>query len=900
MDMQKVARLAEIPQPFTGPPEFVQDLRSPLTYHFQPGQGCLAGVTENCLAQGVELIYADLPPALANLTTARKSLRRVLAAKGTQERAGAWPIVWQCLQGYLPEEFELDVSPEGTFIKAADEDGLRRGTYFLEDRLAEAEGLSATAGNWRLRPFVKHRISRCFFGPTYRTPFFIDELSNDIDYYPEEYLNKLAHEGINGLWLTMYFWDLPSSVFPNRGEKAEQRFAKLRLTVERCARYGIRIYVFFSEPKLFGNASYTMPMAAAETHPELISSRHNDWGFFCTSTEAGQKYLQESVSQLFSAVPRLGGMINIMYGEDNGSCVAHSLGKNSICQCSRCEQLAPGEVFRQQAEIMRDAMRAANPTAEFLGWFYAPGQRDGTLLSQQLVEVAKHWPDDIGMMLNFESGGHVKQLGKARVVFDYSLAYLGPAELFREVAATVKKPAAKLQVGCSHEDASVPFIPVPSNLYEKYKAMHEMGVYAAMQCWYFGNYPGLMNKAAGRLSFEPFPASKKDFLLELARPEWRRFAPQVAEAWHYFAEGYRNFPGNLSFEWYGPLHHCIAWPLHLFPVDLPIAPSWIMKHFPEVSGDRIGECLTYHHTLEEALQLCRVMADTWAKGFRLLEPLREEFSADRDRRADIDLSEAILLQLKSTRNLLEFYQLREEMLYDGCDNLAAMRAIVLLECQNTAAMAELCRRDCRLGYHSEAEGYLFFPAKLAARLELLHDLLEKDFPRFSLAADWVGAYNGTRPEGKVAYCGQSRDTAEWYPLEGRPEATWAVWRQNDRLVFSLRGLAGVAACVEVEPCRLWPPMRFDITEKGKLVVYDGIFREIPSVESSCQDGETTIVLPLSLLNGYRRPGKPVRVNVRGKGFSWIEGEDYESRLMQRDYNPAKAGWLMLQAEEDIT
>ena len=125
---------------------------------------------------------------------------------------------------------------------------------------------------WQRKPFVRHRISRCFFGPTNRPPFFIDELTNDVDYYPEEYLNKLAHEGVNGLWLTMYFRDLPSTLFPGRGKDAEKRFAKLRKTVERCARYGIRIYVFLSEPKLWGPAHHCVPMEDAEKYPEMVGA----------------------------------------------------------------------------------------------------------------------------------------------------------------------------------------------------------------------------------------------------------------------------------------------------------------------------------------------------------------------------------------------------------------------------------------------------------------------------------------------------------------------------------------------------------------------------------------------------------------------------------------------------
>ncbi|MFA6930548.1 MAG: hypothetical protein WCT05_09480 [Lentisphaeria bacterium] len=892
MDMAKVAALGAIPQPPEDTQGFVADLQAPLAYCFQSGQGCPAGVTEDCLAGGYELL-TELPGDWKNIATAIQSLKRVLAAKHVSERSGSWPIQLCYNADLQDEEFHLQVVAQKAVLQASDEDGLRRGIYFLEDQICAAEGAAVLAGDWRRNPYIKHRISRCFFGPTYRAPFFVDELSNDVDYYPEEYLNKLAHEGINGLWLTMYFHDLPSSVFPGRGEKAEQRFAKLRQTVARCARYGIRIYVFFSEPKLFGNASHAVPRKDAALHPELIGDTYETWGFFCTSTEAGRKYLEESVGCLFAAVPELGGMINIMHGEDNGSCVSHQICDHQICQCPRCNQRQPAEIFREAAQLMTHAMRKFSPSAEFIGWFYCPGQRDDSAYSKRLEQVALQWPDDSGIMFNFESGGYVEQLGKKRVVFDYSLAYVGPSELFRRVAQQVKLPAAKLQVGCSHEDASVPFIPVPGNLYEKYKVMHDLGVYAVMQCWYFGNYPGLMNRTAGQLSFEPFPENESEFLQELARPEWRRFAPIVAKAWQYFAAGYRQFPANLAFEWYGPLHHSIVWPWHLFPVDHPLSPSWIMKNFPEVSGDRIGECLTYHHTLPEALQLCTEMTDLWEKGCKLLEPLRLEFVGDAARQADINLAKAIELQMKSTRNLLEFYSLREEMLYEKKDHLAAMKKLVHQEIRHTEEMHALCLQDGRLGYHSEAEGYLFFPEKLAARKALLEELLAVDFPRFSLQDAWIKQYTGRTPEGKVAICGKQLSTAQWQQITGLPGASWAAAQQNGELVIAVRGLEGKAFCLEIEPCRLWPPLRIDFDPAGNPTCLDSICREIPKLHYEKQTDQMNTLIPMEFFAGYRRPGFPLRFNLRGKDFSWVDGENYPSRLMHGDYNPAKAGWLVM-------
>ncbi len=890
MNKEDILTFSQIPQPPHDSLAFVDDLKRPLSYHFTKGSGCPAGVAQDCMKNGAELDIG-FPDGEKILETAFESLRRVLKAKGIAERAGGYPLRFRHDAGFGREEYAVEISAHACVVTAADADGMRRGIYFLEDRICEAEGASARAGAWRRRPFVRHRISRCFFGPTYRPPFFIDELTNDINYYPDEYLNKLAHEGINGLWLTMYFRDLPSDIFPGRGKDAEKRFEKLRQTVKRCARFGIRIYVFFSEPKLFGNTAYSVPKEDAAAHPELIGDSYDKFGFFCTSTPVGRQYLSESLTRLFSAVPDLGGVINIMFGEDNGACVSHMLYDELHCHCPRCSRRDPSDIYREQAEVMSEAIHKVSPNAEFIGWFYAPGQRDGSSFMKRLENAASKWPDNCGIMFNFESGGVVEQLGKGRHVFDYSLAYLGPSELFRHIASHNRKTGAKLQVGCSHEDASVPFIPVPGNLYEKYKTMHELGVYAAMQCWYFGNYPGLMNKAAGELSFEPFPHSEDEFLTMLARPDWRKNTPKIVEAWKYFSAGYRQFPGNIAFEWFGPLHHSIAWPLHLFPVDEPISPSWILKNFPEVSGDRIGECLCYQHTLPEALTLCRGMYESWQKGADILESLRGEYADDPARIADIDLTSAIALQMRSTVNLLTFYSLREEMFFEGRDNLEAMRRIVLDEIRNSEAMKQLCEHDSRLGYHSEAEGYLFSPEKLTARIALLEQLLNVDFPKFRMDDPFIAEYTGRNPTGARAVCAKGAPREAWEKV-GESTLSWRAFYDDRMLSIQISGSEGKAFSVEIEPCRLWPPVRIDFDSNGNPTLYSFIFREIPVLEYVRENGILTIRIPMAVFDGYRRKNFPMRINVWSGNDGWVKREPWPSRLLHRDYNPKCAGWLI--------
>lgn len=868
---------------------FLEDLKMPMEYSLPKGHGCDAGELCNALEKGVCLRNEALAPR-----TALASLRRLFKEREIEERAGGYLISFQQENAFQKEEYAIKTGKHGADVTAGEVEGFRRATYHLAELIAQAEGKSIMPGSWRRRPFVRHRISRCFFGPTNRAPYFIDELMNDVDYYPENYLDKLAREGVNGLWLTMYFRDLPSSIFPGRGADAEKRLEKLRRTVARCAEYGIRIYVFTSEPKYFGSDSFAVNVKDAEGVSGVVAQKLDAWHRFCVGSQNGRAYLRECVETLFAAVPGLGGLINIMYGEDNGSCIggAYRPGACPVCHCR-----SQAEGYAELANLFADAMHKYNSDAEFIGWFYAPGQEDGTASMESLLDIAKAWPDNCTMMLNFESGGHVMQLGKERLVSDYSLAFVGPSQLFCQASTCAPRLGAKLQVGCSHEDASVPFIPVPENLFLKYSFMAEHGIAAAMQCWYFGNYPGLMNNAAGKLSFLPFPDNAASFLVELARPFWGCDAELVAQAWTLFSRAYRGFPGNIMFEWYGPLHNSIAWPLHLFPVDEPISPTWILECFPRCSGDRIGECIGYNHTLPEILTLCDEMSELWSQGVRLMESLAPAYENVPDRMADIRLAQAIALQMASTCNVLHFYQLRETMLQQHRDHLPEMARLVQAEIDNSRQMAEICRQDSRIGYHSEAEGYLFFPEKLERRIQLLNALLAEDFSSFDLNAPWIDEYTGRTPGGKVAFCSRDDKTIVRYDLQNGK--SWHALLKGEIIRFRISEALGGRFRIYIEPCRMWMPFVIMIDEKGNATTLPEAttakrhYGEKAAVSSQVQGNDIIVDVPLLIFRGLHEEGLPFRINITGDGFHWIEQHPWPCRLVHAEYNPNDMGWLVL-------
>jgi len=813
------------------------------------------------------------------LDTAYADMRRLLRLGGIPG-SGPFRIVTAATGTDLREAYRIEVSPGGCRVLAADTEGIRRGIFYVEDRMRRACGPFLPLGAVERRPVIRTRISRCFFGPINRPPKCRDELADEVDYYPEEYLNRLAHDGVNGLWLTVQLKDLiRSTVIPELGERSERRLAKLRRTVAKCARYGIRIYVFCIEP-----AAFSLPLSRRHPsadilskYPELGGHRGGNFVYFCPSTKLAQAYLEDVVRTLFSEAPGLGGLIDITVGERATVCPNAGPANN----CPRCAPRQPWDALADSLRAMERGMHSVAPDAELVSWPYSQiicwGRKNAVL-------GASHVPENVILMQNFETGGGQMQLGKWRQAGDYWLSYIGPSPTFRAYAKRTSRSGtrmfAKLQVGCSHEVASVPHVPVPGNLYRKYKRMHELGVSGAMQCWYFGSYPSLMTKAAGELSFAPFPDTEEAFLLQLARIGWGGHAPAVVKAWKLFSKSYGHYPLFAAFGYYGPMHCGPTWPLHPAPRDLPLTPNWLVGCAAEndctpypPSGDRIGECLMDSHTLDEAVELTGKMTDLFSRGMAILKRLEPHVRKRPARVREVGVAETLGILFRSGHNILRFYQLREKIAWgagaERLDWLKAMQAIARDELSLGARLLELTREDPSLGFNSEAEGYKFFPAALEWRMRQVRAALTEEFPqieaRLHRGSSAFPGYTGEEREGAAYVC---QSVAPGLPLIETPGAgDWAALARADCRMLSTRtagresasresatcaptswcaaddgaalylgvqcerpaqsgapsgrgaaaasGVDGENVCFEIEPRRLWPHVRIVVTPAGE-------------------------------------------------------------------------------------
>ena len=745
--------LSPVPAFPTGELGFLKDLK---TYDPRPVHWDING---SIPAEALPLIgkwqitreFVD-PEAL--LDTAYAALDRFIAVN-IPEDTRVVSVKTVCDESFAVEEYQIAVSSSGIELTAGDTEGMRRAIYHLIDLCRSVETPALAYQSIRRKPWLKNRISRCFFGPIKRPPFFRDELTDDIDYYPEAYLDRLAAEGINGIWLTIVWQEMAVTDFFPVDPKREQRIAKLRRTVEKCRRYGIKVWVFCIEPK-----SWTAQLQPPSEDMRGGCHFGNTMHAFCIASENSKKYIRDTVYSIFRDTPNLGGMMLISLGERPTSCLSYLYDNpEGKAPCRTKCGLTNSQILDGVLSAIKQGINDAGSEAQVLSWLYNPR-------AHQIPEWWFTLPQELNeekiLAFNFESGCCKQQDGKVYSGGDYWLSCAGPSDRFGRMAAAAQghcEFAAKIQVGCSHELATIPFMPVPGKLYEKYKAMKTLGVKHVLQCWYFGNYPGLMNRAAGRLAFEDFEGGEIDFLTRLALPEWgKQYAEKVAAMWSSFGKAYSNYPLDIQFQYYGPMHDGVVWPLHLKQVMKPLPRTWKPDMAP--AGDAVGESMT-NHSLSNVVSLTGALAAGWSKAVELLPELRKAFADDPARQRDCDLYEALNILFNSGSRIMAFYALRKDLFTApvSCTRLLEeMRKIVRAEKEASARMIELCRRDSRLGYHSEAEVFKFFPEKLSWRINEL-EKLEPEFDyllnatpeevKNLLAWDGIVYHTGTEYQNKT-------------------------------------------------------------------------------------------------------------------------------------------------------
>lgn len=540
----------------------------------------------------------------------------------------------------------------------------------------------------------------------FRSPFadYCHETKNPATAYRQDVLQQIRRDGFNAVWLRVVLRDVVgTAIFPDLKPEGG-RLECLREIVARCKAEGLGVFVYLNEPLGFPEDHEFW-----EAHPELRG--HRDRSFddgwdranaLCSSQSETRLFLEDATRALFLGVPELAGVILITASEHLTHCYSHEsrylkiketlrAGLAYPVDCPRCALRDPAEIVGEIVSSIERGVRSVHTDASVIVWNWSWGYFE----SAPHAAILSKLPHDVTIMVDFERGGRqILALEHRTVGIDvdeYSLGFAGPSKAFEQVTETARKLGfeimAKLQIGTTHEVATVPNLPLIPNLVRKVFYLRECGAAGFVATWCLGTFASLNTFALGWLCQHTEVTHEKTALTEIAREYFPGCkVEQIVRAWEGFAEAFAYFPQMQDFLYVGPINAAPAYPWD--SCNGKLRPSWFP---PEPYGNEFVTCAG-DLSIEELIETLQRLVEIWSRGVAIYEDgLRT--CADMHARLELGVSRAIQIQFQSAINLLAYYSA-----FVSQDEVA-MRTLRQQEVANLRELLVLIEDDHRLGFH---------------------------------------------------------------------------------------------------------------------------------------------------------------------------------------------------------
>jgi hypothetical protein len=561
-----------------------------------------------------------------------------------------------------------------------------------------------------------------------------DEVITSERVYDDFELQRIAEEGFNGIWVHGILRHLVSvDPFPELGENAPVQQAALERLIARAARHGLKVWLYLQPPR-------AVPVSWShfwETHPdiggeemEVVGSPGEPDSCFrslCTSTQPVKQWIHQASAELAKRFPELGGVILITSSEFPSHCYTHRTRYEPTewcptITCPRCADREPEEVASEVVTLVHSGIASQSETIQVIAWNWSWAWRDGSY-----ERTIAGLPKEVILMGDYERGGFRDLPGRRGFLLDeYSLAYSGPSERYQRCALAAKnrgmRVMAKLQLGTTHELASVVSLPMIGSLYDKAVALVKDETLGFMGCWNFGNYPST-NTAAFIEFLRQEPGTNKETVLEnFARDRFPGCSPQMTRrAWELLETAMLYFPFTIAFLYHGAHPYTLAYREIYHPGDLtgkPSGRSWL----GDERGDDLSNSYLLHHTqfnLDEIIDRLEHLAKLWDCGVRLLT---EALAGAEGKEARLELGNAVICGAiwQSTYHTYKIFRLRK-----AWSDAARSEYLKLASAEEKLLKTVLpwVEADERQGIHLEPQVRMFGPESIRQKISHLQSQL---------------------------------------------------------------------------------------------------------------------------------------------------------------------------------
>ncbi|MCK9413683.1 MAG: hypothetical protein M0Q53_15395 [Prolixibacteraceae bacterium] len=616
-----------------------------------------------------------------------------------------------------PKDYEIVATPEQIIVCGYDERGAMFGLYNLEARM-----------NLREAPFLPNNLKTVRHS-LYDTRMVLSWMG--WMEWPDQLLSHLVHDGFDGIFASVY-------ANPNgdrtTAESSTEFYARILFNVR--PQDPKRIHDLIARADRFGIKVYTPIVYQYIGTPE---------------SEAG---LRKLVRDIVKEFPGIRGYILLTEGFWYKEWRAgHSSDDEYMKEWARNWCRAVG--------IVEDECHRINPSIEILPWEYNIDFRP------QKAELKRYFiqqlPDDTIPLLTWENGKSFEIDGMQGYLRDYSLSQIGPAEVTdaqtEEARNRNMKVYCKADTFASWQFGTIPYLPVPNQWVERYKALEKYGVNGTLESWSSGYKPNFISELRAWTCWSDAPTIDELLNFIAARIFGEEGKLKAVKAWYFFSQaiklvpdtgpnmGTNNAVGNPIFFQVPPLRtntYYHSW------TDFDNNPYWPftvsrMVFYPDFTN-KTNKAELYARSatgieVEEQTKVLPVFlrymkkaADMMEEGLilyreaALMGPESKRQPAIRE----VIVAEQLQRMMQSDCAILEFEDLRlkqveEKDIKKSEKILDRMESIVREEIIRTELSLLAATRDSRLGFQFEQD-YVYTPYSLREKLGVLKETLDMQLP----------------------------------------------------------------------------------------------------------------------------------------------------------------------------
>ncbi len=535
-----------------------------------------------------------------------------------------------------------------------------------------------------------------------------DPLSNsDLDPFPDGLLQKLSASGVNGIWMQALLRQLspPTKDFPEFGEGYETRLKNLRKMVKRANRYGIKIYLYISEPRC-------MPPEFFKGREDIKGLSLRGFNMMCTSTPEVRQWVTDSLACVFKEVPGLGGVFTISKCENPTSCYSDCLALDANA-CPRCSRRTGPEVIAEINHAIAAGVWRGHPDAKVLIW-------DWLWPDEWIEPIISRLPRNAYLMTVSEWDKPVLRGGVASKVDEYSISGVGPSGRAQYRWSLARKyglkTSAKIQVNTTWELSTLPYLPVMNLVARHCENLSREDVNSLMLSWSLGGCPSPNLKLVTLFSQKPAPTAN-EALAKVATEYYGADATlDVLDAWSKFSHAFTEYPFSRSM-----LYLC---PVQLGPANLLYpTPTGYGATMVGFAYDDLASWLAQYPVDVFASQFEKV-ASGWQPGlaaFEQAEAKTKTAAQAASAKGDLRIAEAAYLHFKSVANQVRFTQARNSLLKEELSatqrrsQIHIIKSLVADEIQLARRLYQLAKEDSRIGFEATNQ-YHYLPLDLVEKV----------------------------------------------------------------------------------------------------------------------------------------------------------------------------------------